>query len=275
MPETKTEVRRTNSSVQAWRWISTLLAVSQLATPPVITRVFGDFLSSGATNRALITPSGYAFAIWGLITLLTVVTGVAILRYGLGSTWETRVLVELSVVYTGFSAWLVVAAQDWLWFSVAVFAVMVVALVDVVRLVVRHDGDLTCPRWLRMLATVTFGLYLGWSSVAVFVNVAAAAIRAGAPADAVGWQAAVLVAATAAAIVLTVVLRGSPGYVAAVAWALVAAAIGAAHRGSTVLAVASAVATVLVVGAAAVQIVGTRVLRHTHRRRATSGRMQG
>lgn len=218
MPNGKTEVRRTDSSVRAWRWISTLLAVTQLATPPVITRVFGDFLSSGATNRALITPSGYAFSIWGLITLLTVATGVAILRYGLGSTWETRVLVELSVVYTGFSTWLVVAAQDWLWLSVA-----------------------------------------------VFVNVAAAAIRAGAPADAVGWQAGVLVAATVTAVVLTALLRGSPGYVAAVAWALVAAAIGAAHRGSTVLAVASAVAILVVVGTAALQGVGTRVLRHTHR----------
>jgi len=257
----ETDVRRTSSSVRAWRWISALLAVTQLGTPPVIARVFGDFLSSGATNRALITPSGYAFSIWGLITLLTVVTGVAILRYGLGSTWETRVLVELSVVYTGFSAWLVVAAQDWLWLSVAVFAVMVVALVDVARLMVRHAGDLTCPHWLRWLATMTFGLYLGWSSVAVFVNVAAAAIRAGAPPDAVGWQAAVLVAATAAAIVLTVVLRGSPGYVVAVAWALVAAAVGAAHRGSTVLSVASAVATVLVVGTVAIRLVGT------HRRR--------
>lgn len=258
MPDSETEVRRTNSSVRTWRWISALLAVTQLASPPVVDRVFGDFLSSGATNRALITPSGYAFSIWGLITLLTVVTGVAILRHGLGSVWETRVLVELSVVYLGFSAWLVVAAQDWLWLSVAVFAVMVVALVDVVRLVVRQGDDLTCPRWLRMLATVTFGLYLGWSSVAVFVNVAAAAIRAGAPAGDVGWQAAVLVAATVSAVVLTVVLRGSPGYVAAVAWALVAAAIGAAHRGSTVLSVAAAVATVLVVGTAAVRVVGTR-----------------
>jgi hypothetical protein len=258
MPTSDTPVQRTSSSVRAWRWIAALLALTQLVTPPLIARVFGDFLSAGATNRALVTPSGYAFSIWGLITALTVVTGVAILRHGLGSAWETRVLVELSVVYTGFSAWLVVAAQDWLWQSVVVFAVMVVALVDVVRLVVRHDGDLTCPHWLRWLATVTFGLYLGWSSVAVFVNVAAAAIRAGAPAGDVGWQAAVLVAATATAVVLTIVLRGSPGYVAAVAWALTAVVVGAAHRGSSALSVASAVAAVLVMGTAAVLLVGTR-----------------
>jgi len=122
---------------------------------------------------------------------------------------------------------------------------------------VRHDVDLTSPRWVRRLATLTFGLYLGWSSLAVFVNVAAAAIRSGAPTADVGWQAAVLVAATAAAMVLTVVLRGTPGYVAAVAWALIAVAVGAAHRGSTVLAVASAVATVVIVSIAAAQVVGS------------------
>jgi len=241
-------------TVRTWRWISTLLAVSQLASPPIVSQLFGDFLSTGDTNRALITPSGYAFSIWGLITLLTAVTGVGVLRHGLGAPWEARVLAELSVVYTGFTIWLIVAAQDWLWLSVAVFAVMVAALVDVARLLVRHADDLTCPRWLRRLATTTVGLYLGWSSVAVCVNVAAALIGAGAPADEVGWQAAVVAVATGAALVLTGVLRGSPGYVAAVAWALIAAAIGAAHRGSTTLAVASAVATVLVVVAAAVSI---------------------
>lgn len=252
MPSSETSVRQTNSPVRAWRWIAVLLAVSQLAAPPVIARLFGDFLSSGATNEALITPSGYAFAIWGLITLLTVLTSIAILRYGLGSGWETRVLIEASVVFTGFSTWLIVAAQSWLWLSVAVFAAMVAALIDIMRLLVRHHGDLSCPRWLRGLATVTFGLYLGWSSVAVFVNVAAASIQSGASAAGTGWQAALLVVATAAAIVLTVVLRGSPGYVAAVVWALVAAAIGAAHRGSTALSAASAAAVLVVVGTAAV-----------------------
>jgi hypothetical protein len=244
--------QRKDSPVKAWRWIAAVLAVSQLAASPIITWLFGDFLSSGATNEALITPSGYAFSIWGLITLLTVVTCVAVVRHGLGAPWEQRVLVETSVVFLGFSSWLIVAAQNWLWLSVAVFTVMVGALVDVVRLLVRHAGDLACPPWLRRLATLTFGLYLGWSSVAVFVNVAAASIESGASADGTGWQAVILAAATAAALALTVYLRGSLGYVAAVLWALIAATVGAAHRGSTVLAAAAAVAAVLVAVAALV-----------------------
>ena len=50
------------------------LALSQLVTPPIIMRVYGDFLSTGATNDAVITPAGYAFSIWGLITLLCAIT---------------------------------------------------------------------------------------------------------------------------------------------------------------------------------------------------------
>ena len=91
-------------------------------------------------------PAGYAFSIWGLITLLCAVTCVAVVRLGLGAPWESRLLVDASVVFVGFSAWLLVAAQDWTWLSVAVFAVMVAALVDAMRLLVRHADDLTAPR---------------------------------------------------------------------------------------------------------------------------------
>ncbi len=252
MTRTNTVVPQASSAVRVWRWVAVLLSLSQLAAPPVIDRVFGNFLSSGATNEALITPAGWAFSIWGLITLLSAITSVAVLRVGLGAPWETRALTGASIAFAGFSTWLIIAAQDWLWLTVAVFAIMVAALIDVVRLLVRHADDLTCPLWLRRMATLTFGLYLGWSSVAVFVNVAAALIHSGASATGIAWQAMVLVAATAAVIVLTAALRGTPGYVAAALWALIAAAIGAAHRGSALLAGASAVAAVLIAVVAAI-----------------------
>ncbi len=258
MTESNAVVPQTNLSVKTWRWVATLLALSQLAAPLVSARLFGNFLSSGATNEALITPAGYAFSIWGLITLLCAITCLAVLRVGLGASWETRALIEASVVFIGFSTWLVIAAQDWLWLTVVVFAIMVAALIDVVRLLVRHGDALTCPLWLRRLATLSFGLYLGWSSVAVFVNVAAALIHSGWSAAGTGWQVMILVLATAVAIVLTAVLRGAPSYVAAALWALVAVAISAAHRGSAVLAVASAAAITLIVVTATLYYGGRR-----------------
>ncbi len=252
MNRTNAVVPQAISAVKAWRWVAAVLSLSQLAAPLVIERFFGNFLSSGATNEALITPAEWAFSIWGLITLLSAITAVAVLWVGLGAPWETRALIGASVAFAGFSTWLIIAAQDWLWLTVAVFAIMNAALIDVMRLLVRHAEDLTCPVWLRRLATLTFGLYLGWSSVAVFVNVAAALIGSGVSATGTGWQAMVLVAATATAVALTAALRGTPGYVAAALWALIAAAIGAAHRGSELLAAASAVAAVLIAVVAAI-----------------------
>jgi hypothetical protein len=237
-------------SVVAWRWIVLLLALSQLAAPSVTKALAGDFLKSGATNEALITPSGYAFGLWGVICVLSAVTAAAIARYGLGTWWESSVLIDASIVFIGFSVWLVIAAQDWLWVSVAVFAVMAGALIQVVRRLVRHRSELTCPSWVATLATVTFGLYLGWSSIAVFANVTAALISSGWSASGVAWQFVMLVLAASAAVGLTVILRGTPGYVAGVLWALIAIAIGSAQRGSTALsAVAVVCAAVIVVSA--------------------------
>ena len=245
------QTNKSAPSVRSWRWIAAALALTQLAAPPIANALAPDFLKSGATNQALITPAGYAFSLWGLITLLSAATAIVILRYGLGSWWETSVLVDGSVVFVGFSVWLVVAAQDWLWPSVAVFAVMVSALIHIMRLLVRRRHDLTCPPWVALLATVTFGLYLGWSSIAVIANVAAALIHSGASASAAGWQFVVLAAAATSALILTRMLRGTPGYAAGVVWALIAIAIGAASRDSIFLSTTAATATVLVIIATA------------------------
>ena len=248
--KTNTAPRRNAPRVTTWRWIAAVLALSQFAAPFVVNAVAGNFLQSGATNAALITPAGYAFSLWGLITVLSAVTALAVLRYGLGAWWETSVLADASVAFVGFSVWLLVAGQDWLWVSVVVFAVMVWALVHIMRLLVRRKHDLSCPRWLTVLATVTFGLYLGWSSIAVFANVAAALIDDGVSASVVWWQFVVLVAAAAFAVWLARMLRGSVGYVAGVGWALVAIAIGAAQRDSAVLSALAVVAAVVVALAA-------------------------
>ncbi|WP_237570049.1 hypothetical protein [Mycolicibacterium lacusdiani] len=233
-------------AVVTWRWITLLLAVSQLAAPAVTSAVAGDFLASGATNEALITPAGYAFGLWGVITVLSAITALAIVRYGFGAWWELGVLIDLCIVFTGFSVWLLIAAQDWLWTSVVVFLVMAGALVHVMRKLVRHPDQVTCPSRVRTLATVTFGLYLGWSSIAIFANVAAALIYGGWSSADVAWQFVVLALAAVSAVVTTVMLRGTIGYVVGVLWALVAIAIGAAERGNSMLASTAAFGAVAV-----------------------------
>lgn len=244
--------------VRTWRWVALLLSVCQLLTPAVITRIYGEFLSTGATNEAAITPAGWAFSIWGLITLLCAVTCAAVVKFGLQAPFESRVLAEASLVFVGFIAWLLIAAQNWLWLTVAVFAVMVAALIDVMRLLVREAAAIGAPTWLRRLTVVTFGLYLGWSSVAVFANVAAALVDRGWSASDRGWQAAILVAATGAAFALIAFLRATPGYVAAALWALVAVTVGATQREALPLAVGAGAAATLVAVAAVAVTIGRR-----------------
>jgi hypothetical protein len=239
--------------VRVLRWIVLVLAATQVAGQVVADVVAPNFLEDGATNEATITPAGYAFLIWGLICALSLISAAALVRYGLGAEWERRVLINLGVVFIGFNVWLVTAAQDWLWVTVAVFATMFVLLIDTLWLLTGRAHDMSCPRWVRLLLTVTVGLYTGWTSIAVFVNVAAALIYQGwSPAGTWGtaWQMILLVLATATALALTRLFHGTLGYVAAVLWALIAAAIGAASRDGVTLATAATIATVLVATAA-------------------------
>ncbi len=243
-------MRTVPRSVVAWRWIVFVLALSQLAAPFVASRLAGNFLSTGVTNEAIITPAGYAFGIWSVIGTLSAATAVAVLIFGLGARWELSMLVNAAVVFTGFSSWLAMASQGWLWGTVAIFVVMVCALANVMWLLVRRGGELTGPAWLHRLAVVTFGLYFGWSSVAVFVNIAAALIDHGWSAADPLWQAAVLTIAAATATALTVWLRATPGHVVAVLWGLIAVNVGALQRTSFALALLAAAfaAVVAVVG---------------------------
>ena len=84
--------------------------------------------------------------------MLSVLTTVAVLNFGLGAAWEVDVLVDASIVFVGLSAWLAVAAQQWLWASVVTFAVMVAALTHIMVLLVRRAAEMTCPRPVAVLA---------------------------------------------------------------------------------------------------------------------------
>lgn len=250
-----------------WRWIAAAASVTQLVTPPVVSAKYGNFLSTGATNDAAITPAGYAFSIWGLITALCTLACIAMVRQGIGAPWESRVSIESTVVSIGFTAWLLFAAQDLLWLTVAVLATMVALLVDVTALLVRHAGDMRAPRWLQRLITTTFGIYLGWTSIALCVNVAAALVDGGASPTDSGWQTAVLLVATAIAVSLTLFLRGDLGYTAAALWALAAVAVGAAHRDSAPLSTIAASAAAVVLSAA----MAARRRHHAEPRRLHDG----
>ena len=110
-------------------------------------------------------------------------------------------------------------------------AVMVSALISIMRLLVGRRHDMTCPRWLAVLATTTFALYQGWSSIAVFANTATELISSGVSASVTWWQLVVLVAAAVFAWGWRRCCAAIRNTVAGALWALVSIAIGAAGRG--------------------------------------------
>ncbi|MGC4174139.1 tryptophan-rich sensory protein [Demequina sp.] len=159
-----------------------------------------------APDATLLAPGSTAFSIWSVIYAFLVLFAVvqalpsraAEPRYRAVSWW-----VLASMVLN--AAWIAVVQAGWLWLSVVVLGAIVVVLVLVA---LRLDRSEPAGPLDTAATEVAVGLYLGWTSVALAANLAAAL-------DGVG---------TALAIVLTAVvtLAGS-GF----AWWLLRRALGA------------------------------------------------
>ena len=237
-----------------------VLAVGQLVSGGLVS-VFADspIMQADRPGEPAITPQGYAFAIWGLIEVLS-------LGLALWLTWFRRradadavpvvdaLTRALLVVFGGFTLWLVASVVEPAWATLAVFLVMGVALVAALRVAVRARGKIRS--WSRLghgLVWSTLGLWAGWSTVALWLNFTTALAFSGAPvAGTVGvaGQLAVLAGATATAVVVLRRTAGLLPYAAAVVWALVGAVLGASDAGQPVLAAAAAVGALVVVGTA-------------------------
>ena len=202
----------------------------------------GGALSATAT---MIAPAGPAFSIWPVIYLgLLVYAGwqalpaqrVAPRHRAIG--WWAAASMLLN------AAWLLVVRAGWLWVSVLV----IVLLALVLGIILRRCTDLAPSGTVdAVIVDGTFGLYLGWVSVATCANVTAALKTAGLdPGPTWTWIAAVavLVLAASLALILARVGRGNLGVGLAMAWGLGWIAYGraAGEPRSAVVAVVAAFA---------------------------------
>ncbi|MFF3791781.1 hypothetical protein ACFYXW_17260 [Streptomyces sp. NPDC001981] len=74
-------------------------------------------------------PVGWAFSIWGLIELLSLLYAVwALPDHRPDNRLRSELAVPLTIVFAGFSCWLVAAEFEPVWTTVVVFAVMVTGL---------------------------------------------------------------------------------------------------------------------------------------------------
>lgn len=239
------------SASAAFMIVGTLFGIGVIGTR--VEESSGGSLSASAT---LLAPAVTAFSIWSVIyagLLAFVVWQWLPANAASARARSIGGLAALSMVLN--ASWLLVTQVSWLWVSVAVILALAVTL----GLLMKRLTDLPAlGGWgERIFVDGTFGLYLGWVSVATAANITATLVASGVTVSGIaGELVAVLVLAVAAGIgvVLALVLGGRIGVTAAMAWGLSWIAVGRLtdQPESTVTGVAAVMAAVVVVSAAVV-----------------------
>lgn len=224
-------------------WALLAAAIAQVVAP--IVQAMSDASQPGeGSEELLITPAGWAFSIWSLIYLLAIVHALVTLWRGDG-VGDPRFVVSLIALYLGATVWIVVSAAGVSWATFLVLVVMTGFAIDAARRAARASARKS--PWITTLARATSGVYAGWVSAAVFLNLGTAAIELDlADPDAWTWQIVLLVVAAAFACAVTAVLARSPGYALAVVWALLGIMVAVSGESLTALVIAAAAASVLV-----------------------------
>jgi hypothetical protein len=210
----------------------------------------GGSLSATAT---LIAPAVPAFSIWSVIYLGLV--AYVVWQWLPANTTSSRLrstglLAALSMILNAL--WLLVTQVHWLWVSVVVILALAVTLGELVR---RLGSSAGVSRVERVLVDGTYGLYLGWVSVATAANITATLVDSGVnPSIGIAQWVAVVVVAVAAAIgvALARTLGGRIGVALAMVWGLSWIAVGrlSSEPASSVVGIAAIVAAAVVAGAA-------------------------
>ena len=254
------------SSGQLRRAALLVLAVGQVVASVLVGLFGGAFTTADRPGEPLIVPPGPAFSIWSLVMALCVGYAVWALPAGRADLeLRNRLTVPLLVVFAGFSVWLAAAEIEPVWTTLAVFVVMLVGLLRALAIARQHR--VAIGGWnplARGLLWGMLGVYTGWSSIAIWLNLATAMAGSGAPVTGIAGtvgQLAVLAGATGTAVAIVRRTDGLLPYAAAVAWALGGAALGSAAAGSPVLSAASVVGLVVVAAA----VLATRRQRSARR----------
>ena len=169
------------TSTPTWRAgiVTACAAVMVLGTLAGIgllgTRVEASSGGAFAADATLVTPAGPAFSIWSLIYLGLL--GYVIWQWRAGeSRRAARIAWPAAASMVLNALWLLMTQLGWLWLSVAV----ILALAAVLGVLVHRLGE-TPPKSPIEAVVVdgTFGVYLGWVSVASVANVTAVLVATG------------------------------------------------------------------------------------------------
>jgi hypothetical protein len=253
-----TATARRQGSHTAVAYAMLFFAVGQLVSPVFNALLGGSFTTSNRTGEPPLTPAGYTFSIWFVIEVVSVAFAVFAVRRRRQADADLvdRLARPLLVVFAGFSVWLLAAEIEPVWSTLVVIVIMFVALLRSLGIALaERDRIAAWPRVGRVMLWWTLGLYAGWISVAMWLNLTTAFAGSGAPITGVVGTIAQLATLAGALGTAILVLRWTGGllpYGLAVCWGLVGAVVGTAAAGATVLTVAALVGLVLVIAATAV-----------------------
>lgn len=197
-----------------------LIATLAFVGAPLLTPGFGGFdpdLFPVPQISPPVQPAGWAFAIWGLIYLWLVVSAFfGVIARPDDAAW-TPVRGPLAASLAIGSIWLLVAMQSPVWATALIWAMLILAVVAMLRLPKGHD------RWLLEFPVA---LYTGWLSAAACVSLGLLGAGYGIGPGGYAGQTVWAVVAILLALVLASFLQSrpprSPAYTGAVIWALVA-----------------------------------------------------
>lgn len=222
------EVRHTTGDVV--RAVAVVLAaVAQVVGGPLGQALPGsvpvDEVSD--TYATVITPAGYAFAIWGAVFALCLAwAAYQAFPSQLARSVHRRAGWPLAAAFTANAAWQLAFPQQGTWLLVAQGLIVVVVVGSALALGRLQPLE---PRGLaRLLPATAAALLLGWVTIATVVQVAVTGVYLGAPVEGGLARAAGLVALLAAAAIVldvTMRLRTSAGpFALAAAWGVLAVA---------------------------------------------------
>ncbi|MBB4637271.1 tryptophan-rich sensory protein [Longimicrobium terrae] len=214
------------------QWANVLFSITQIAAP-AIPAAMGLPAIGEVSNRypTYVVPAGYAFSIWSLIFLLTVIYAVwQALPAQRAHPLLRRVGWLTAAAMLGNTVWELVFPRGWYALSVLVIAGILASLIVVIARTAPRRQSLSATE--RALVWVTFSIFLGWITVATVANVAGSGLAlgwTGAPLTAEMWGIIMIAIAGGIAAAVTWSTGGNAGYALTVVWALVAVFI--ARRG--------------------------------------------